>query len=139
MKREIKFRAWDKKEKFMIDFSFGDWIDFEGKAFTIASKTYDTPNIEIEKTNDYELMQFTGKKDKNGAEVYEGDFDSDGNVVVWCENCNGWEFGALDIPTNEICIPCHRCDGNFFFEDQISDFEVIGNICQNAVTINEAT
>ena len=84
------------------------------------------------------VMFAIGNKDKNGNEVYQGDFDTDGTVVVWCEKCNGWEFGALDIPTNEICIPCHRCDGNFFFEDQISDFEVIGNICQNDIRVNAA-
>lgn len=79
-------------------------------------------------THGNKIVQFTGNKDKNGIEIYEGDFDSDGNCVLWCENCNGWEFAQLDVPTKDICIPCHRCDGNFFFEDHINDFEKIGNI-----------
>ena len=70
--------------------------------------------------------QFTGTTDKNGKNVFEGDYDKDGNIVVWCEN--GWEFGALDIPTKEIFINCHACEGNFLFGDHIGDFEVIGNI-----------
>jgi hypothetical protein len=72
--------------------------------------------------------QFTGNKDKNGTDIFDGDFDDDGNCVVWCSICNGWEFAQLDVPTKDICISCHRCDGNFFFEDHISDFEIVGNV-----------
>ena len=60
--------------------------------------------------------------------IFEGDYDSDGNCIVWCDNCNGFEFAQLDVPTKDICIPCHRCDGNFFFSDQINDFEIVGNV-----------
>lgn len=74
--------------------------------------------------------QFTGLTDKNGTRIFEGDYDSNGIMVTWCNNCNGWEFAGIDIPTKDICISCHRCDGNFFFEDHINDFEVIGNIHQ---------
>ena len=73
------------------------------------------------------VRQFTGAVNKNGVEIYDGDFDADGNCVSWCQSCNGWEFSALNIPTNETCINCHRCDGNFFFEDHIDEFEVVGN------------
>ncbi len=80
--------------------------------------------------------QFTGLKDKNGNDIYDGDFDRDGNLVRWCQNCNGWEFAQIDIPTNDICIPCHRCDGNFFFEDHITDFEIFSNIHINPELLN---
>lgn len=131
MKREIKFRVFDREEKclFIEGMKYlKPFFDDKGKLFVGVFP--DEHSLFIE----FEINQFTGNKDKNGKDVYEGDFDADGNVVVWCEKCNGWEFGALDIPTNEICIPCHRCDGNFFFEDHISDFEVIGNTCQNNPT-----
>ena len=135
MKREILFRA--KR----IDNN--EWI--EGYLFEDISPTrhisyiiqagfvpaLSMPSSNFREVDNNTIGQFTGLIDKNGNKVFEGDFDADGNVVVWCENCNGWEFGALDIPTNEICISCHRCDGNFFFEDHITDFEAIDNICQN--------
>jgi hypothetical protein len=74
------------------------------------------------------VRQFVGHKDKNGTEIFEGDYDIDGNCVRWCQTCNGWEFSAIDIPTNDVCIPCHRCDGNFFFEDHITDFQIVGSV-----------
>jgi len=64
----------------------------------------------------------------NGVFMYSGDYDKDGNCVVWCEKCVGFEFGAIDTTTKEIFIPCHRCEGNFFFQDHIEEFEIIGNI-----------
>ena len=43
--REIKFRAWDKKLKFIHD---DVYISAEGVAYTTAHRTYDTPNTEID-------------------------------------------------------------------------------------------
>lgn len=72
MKREIKFRAWDKESKkmeqdFHIRSNSGEitqWIEGE-------------PFAEF-----WELMQYTGLKDKNGNEIYEGD-------IVECEQMQG--------------------------------------------------
>lgn len=62
--REIKFRAWDNVNKIMINAIFVGL----GKVYGMT-KTF-KPSKELE---DVILMQYTGLKDKNGKEIYEGD------------------------------------------------------------------
>ena len=68
--REIKFRAWNLDHKWMDDFFF---VSSSGIAHDTPSKTYDTPNTEIEENPSLILMQFTGLKDKRGVDIYFDD------------------------------------------------------------------
>ena len=67
--RPIKFRAWDKKANRMVFgccnlvLSLDGYLQFE----------YGGHIKDINVNDNYELMQFTGLKDKNGKEIYEGD------------------------------------------------------------------
>lgn len=129
MKREILFKGkridtgeW-AEGLFLTSFNAAKSIGLTACIQVIEDISYKTFEILPET-----LCQFINKYDKKGKKIFEGDFDNDGNCVVWCDNCNGFEFAQLDVPTKEICITCHRCDGNFFFGDHIFDFEIIGNI-----------
>lgn len=140
MNREIRFRAWDNKNKYMVDASYGNWISFDGVPYEEADRKYDTPNIEIEVSRDLILMQSTGTYDKNKKEIYEGDViklvnEDNETIRVLCEfgtarrNINGnlvditgfyfkLESGFKSFPIVE----------NYLGKHDLELFEIIGNV-----------
>ena len=81
MEREIKFRLWSNSLKIM--FSPNSEI---GHLWSIK----EAPNGNIKVDDGDVLMQFTGLKDKNGVEIYEGDIvriiEAQRNYVVKFHN-----------------------------------------------------
>lgn len=145
--REIKFRAWDEKIKHMFACDSGKHallITFDGKI--VDSGVPFTSQIKIH--DDLVLMQFTGIKDRNGKEIYEGDIvklmHRKNEKGGWISNSN--EIGKVEFNSDwGVRFYCKdktqrtsihwRAEGNKFSE--ASEVEVIGNIYQNKELLNE--
>ncbi|WP_280149931.1 YopX family protein [Bacillus subtilis] len=111
--REIKFRVWDIVWKKML--THEDLWDAPFNELFIS-----TPD-----QRPYNIMQYTGLKDRNGREIYEGDIVVDGREnsaeVVFDDGCF-CVIGYLgDLRT-------HPLRDSLFCGER---FEVIGNIYEN--------
>lgn len=140
--REIKFRAWDENNKIMHhDFQFiksgdfgNDWIIFTSDKHKLGMNPSPLENPFF--SQQIKIMQYTGLKDKNGKEIYEGDVCRFNPIkeepvffhglayvdnkkvggswkIIRCDNEGGEEWGL---------------DSSSFWNE---DFEVIGNIYEN--------
>lgn len=124
MSREIKFRAWVKKEKEMT------------KVLALETKDYATLNVLYNDNSKctlgmfaVEIMQYTGLKDKNGKEIYEGDIvilndaEEENRCVV------KYKYGSYILVDGDLREDLSNVEDKFL--------EVVGNIYENKNLLEE--
>jgi len=106
--REIKFRAWDKKE---MKYDFGYIRASNGHAVDWSEDEWE----------DWKVMQYTGLKDRNGKDIYEGD-------ILRLIGGNGWREGYTKVIFDNESAHFTTEVGDL---NEITEFEVTSNIYEN--------
>ena len=121
MSREVKFRAWLKEEKKMVNV---ETIDFTDKStqYLEKNKIIDAYLLRRMIFDDIELMQYTGVKDKNNKEIYEGD------III----CKYGPQIAMEVKwVDEGFRTLGKYDRDNYVGFVKNSAEVIGNIYEN--------
>jgi len=140
MKREIKFRAWHPLQKVMY-FNHSVSVSIDGTVHYLD--TDGEWNCDIKGNGEdvgIVLMQYTGLKDKNGKEIFDGDitcnFDSDRSPYFFHEVV--FENGCFGYYTKESGFHSFASNGYFgWVGGQSNEIEVIGNIYENPELLNK--
>ncbi|MDK4524971.1 YopX family protein [Fusobacterium necrophorum] len=121
--REIKFRSFVKKDKCIcktLSIELNRGLDGTLQVeYPDGAKT--TLSLHFVK-----LMQYTGLKDKNGKEIYEGD------IVVWIDSGGNKRQNKVFFKQGAFRI-CNLC----FEISEYGELEVIGNVYENPELLKE--
>ncbi len=118
--RTYKFRAWDKERKEMYIFDLDSFNSDDGSHWLNCENNKILYYGGLEWGN-CELMQFTGLKDKNGKEIYEGDIVRNEHGVLFTVEWHSHKY-----------VLRYAGYGAFNTEIRMKEkLEVIGNIHEN--------
>jgi len=122
--REIKFRAWDKSFKVMC-------YEVQNPINVGCDSLYFHHFLQ----DGFELMQFTGLKDKNGKEIYEGDIIKNPEAKYLSPEEVRWSGKGSDFCG--FTLHDKKYFTNHLCKTITDQSEIIGNIYENANLLND--
>ena len=129
---DIKFRAWDNFKKEMRKV---DKMDFHNKKGIIVWFLNGEKILYPKQST--EIMQYTGLKDKNGKEIYEGDIVKIDDNELYKITFKSGAFRATPLNKEALSRFCSDSGIIFVYLCRDDNVEVIGNIYENKELLEE--
>ena len=134
--RDTKFRAWVKPIQIFANRQYGYMID-------VSLINFDEEWVSDDEGTVYDfheiiIMQYTGRKDINGVEIYEGDTVNNGQhtyLVCFGEFTDSDDFQEPALSQTGFYIADKHTDETFPFYSMM--YEVTGNIWADGESLED--
>jgi phage uncharacterized protein TIGR01671 len=121
--RKIKFRGYSNELRKWV---FGNFVHHEIGYFILEDKGFEN-RVRVKAET---IGQYTGLKDENGKEIYEGD------IVEWDECMADYQYRTFKMPVEYWNGKFCPISEQLCWEDKL-DVKIIGNIYDNKDLLEE--